>query len=138
MFVRPDKSIRRGDILWTIAGPTRISLNSHSGHGRQLHNWYNSSSEDTMSTLTDENVIQIAKDIARANEVSFAEVTTAPVIDSTGSEAIEIKIVLTPGSSEAIRGERSARTVSQLIQRLADAGEGRFPIVRWQEQVASP
>ena len=35
-------------------------------------------------------------------------------------------------------GEPSARTVSQLMQRLADAGETRFPIVRYEEQVASP
>jgi hypothetical protein len=91
-----------------------------------------------MSTLADEKVIEIAKDVATANNVSFADVTTAPVIDSTGSEAIEVRIVLTPGSSNAIMGEPSARTVSQLMQRLADAGEARFPIVRWQEQIASP
>jgi hypothetical protein len=36
-------------------------------------------------------------------------------------EAIEIKIVLSPGSLDAILGERSARTVSQVIQQLADA-----------------
>jgi hypothetical protein len=91
-----------------------------------------------MSTLTDEKVIEIAKGVATANNVSFASVVTAPAIDSTGSEAIEIKIVLTPGSSDAIMGERSARTVSQLIQKLVDAGEGRFPIVRYEEQVAAP
>jgi hypothetical protein len=90
-----------------------------------------------MSTLTDERVIEIAKSVATANNVSVAKVVTAPVIDSTGSEAIEIKIVLTPGSSGTIMGERSARTVSQVIKELADAGEGRFPIVRYEEQVAS-
>jgi len=90
-----------------------------------------------MHTLTDETVIEIAKEVAKANDVSFAKVVTAPIIDSTGSEAIEIKIILTPGSSKAIRGERSARTISQVIQRLADAGEPRFPIVRYEEQVAS-
>jgi hypothetical protein len=86
-----------------------------------------------MSALTDEIVIQIAKDVAKANNVSFAKVITAPIIDSTGSEATEIKIVLTPGSSKAIMGERSARTISQIILRPADAGEPRFPIVRYQE-----
>ena len=53
-----------------------------------------------MSALSDEQVIEIAKGAATANNVSFASVLTAPVIDSTGSEAIEIKIVLTPGSFE--------------------------------------
>jgi hypothetical protein len=91
-----------------------------------------------MTTLTDEKVIEIAKTIATANNVSFENVVTAPAIDSTGAEAIEIKILLTPGSSEAIMGEASANTVSQVIQRLADAGEERFPIVRYEEKVASP
>ena len=90
-----------------------------------------------MNTLPDEKVIEIAKRIATANSVSFTSVVTAPAIDSTGSEAIEIKIVLSPGSSNAIMGEPSALTVSQLIQNLADAGEGRFPIVRYEEQVAA-
>ena len=85
-----------------------------------------------MSTLTDEKVVEIAKGVATTNKVSFTSVLTAPAIDSTGSEAIEIKIVLAPGSSNAIMGERSARTVSQLIQKLVDAGEERFPIVRYE------
>src|SRR6266567_512082 len=95
--------------------------------GCQRRSCYNCGSKDNMSALTDEKVIEIAKSVATANSISFASVVTAPAIDSTGSEAIEIKIVLTPGSSDAIRGERSARTVSQVIQKLADAGEGRFP-----------
>jgi hypothetical protein len=50
-------------------------------------------------------------------------------------EAIEI--VLSPRSLDAILGERSARTVSRVIQQLADAGEARFLIVTYAEQVAS-
>jgi hypothetical protein len=91
-----------------------------------------------MSTLPDEKVIEITKTIATANNVSFAKIVTAPIIDSTGSEAIEITIILTPGASDAIRGERSARTISQVIQKLADAGEGRFPIVTYEQQLVSP
>jgi hypothetical protein len=86
-----------------------------------------------MSTLADEKVVEIAKQVATANNVSFADVRTAPAIDSTGAAAIEIKYVLTPGSSAAIMGEPSALTVSQLVQRLADAGEERFPIIRYEE-----
>jgi hypothetical protein len=89
-----------------------------------------------MSTLTDEKVIQIAKSVAEANNVSFANVVTAPAIDSTGSEAIEIKFVLSSGTSGSVIGGPSARTVSQLIQKLADVGEERFPIIRYEEEVA--
>ena len=87
-----------------------------------------------MSTLSDERVIEIAKSVATANNVSFSSVLTAPVIDSTGSEAIEIKIVLTPGSSNSIMGEPSAQTVVDVVRELADAGEERSPIVRFYEE----
>jgi hypothetical protein len=89
-----------------------------------------------MSTLPDARVIEIAKSAAKANSVSFADVSLAPAIASTGLGAIEIKIVLPPGSSRSIFGERSARTVSEVIRRLADAGEERVPIVHYEEQGA--
>ena len=85
-----------------------------------------------MTTLTDEKVVEIARAVATANNVGFSTIKTSSAVNSTGSEAIEIKIILTPGSSDAIMGERSARTVSQVIKELADAGEGRFPIVRYE------
>jgi hypothetical protein len=67
--------------------------------------------EDKMSTLTqlgltDEEVIEIAESVATANNISFARALTAPAIDSTGSEAIEIKIVLAPGSSQSSANAR--------------------------------
>jgi hypothetical protein len=88
----------------------------------------------SMPNLDDQNVIHIAKQVATANGVSFTEVVTSPVTDSTGASAIEVKIVLTPGSSDSIIGERSARTVSELIRKLADEGEQRFPIIRYEEK----
>jgi hypothetical protein len=91
-----------------------------------------------MSTLADQEVIEIAKRVATANDVGVENVVLAPAIASTGSPAIEITIVLKPGSSRTILGERSALTISQLIQNLADAGEERPPIVLYEEQVASP
>ncbi len=90
-----------------------------------------------MAALTDQDVVKIAKQVAAANNVSFAEVLTAPTIDSTGASAIEIKFVLTPGSSAAIMGRPSALTVSDLIRELADKGEERLPIVRYEEKVAA-
>jgi hypothetical protein len=90
-----------------------------------------------MSTLTDQEVKKIAEGVAAANNVSVDHVLTAPAMDSTGASAIEIKFVLTPGSSASIMGERSALTVSQLVQQLADKGEERFPIVRCEEKGAA-
>ena len=65
--------------------------------------------------------------------MSVDHVSTAPAVDSTGASAIEIKFVITAGSSSSILGERSARTVSQLVQQLADKGEQRSPIVRYEK-----
>ena len=91
----------------------------------------------SMSMLTDKQVVQIAKQVATANNVPFADVWTTPATDPTGAATIEIKFILTPGSSAGIMGLPSALTVSQLIQQLADQGEERFPIVRYEEQVAA-
>ncbi|MBV8920031.1 hypothetical protein [Bradyrhizobium sp.] len=89
-----------------------------------------------MTILTDKEVIDVARNVAAANGVSVAAVSTA-TLDSPGSPVVEIRFVLTPGSSASIMGERSARTVSQVIQQLADKGEERFPIVRYEEKGAA-
>jgi hypothetical protein len=90
-----------------------------------------------MSELTDEKVKEIASKVATANSVSVASVQTSSTFDSNGSTAIEIKFVLTPGSTSAILGLPSALTTSQVIKQLADAGEERLPIVRYEEQGAT-
>ena len=89
-----------------------------------------------MTMLTDQELVKIAKGVAAKNHVSVEHVLTAPATDSTGASAIEIRIVLTPGSSASIMGPNSALSVSQLVQQLADKGEERSPIVRYEEQVA--
>jgi len=89
-----------------------------------------------MSVLPNERVKAIATKVATANSVSFASVQTSTAVDSNGATAIEIKFVLTPGSTSAIMGMPSALTTSQVIQRLADEGEERLPIVRYEEQGA--
>jgi hypothetical protein len=91
-----------------------------------------------MSQLSDDKIINIASQIATANSVNYTEIKTIPTTDSTGSPAIEIKFVLAPGSSDKISGDPSARTVSQVVQSLADAGEERFPIVRYEYRSVTP
>ena len=92
--------------------------------------------KESMTKLSDEEVKEIAKDVANSNNVSFATVQTSRAVDSAGVPAIEIKFVLTPGSTSSAVGLRSALTTSQLIQRLADAGE-ELPIVRYEERSAT-
>jgi hypothetical protein len=87
-----------------------------------------------VTELTDERIKEIAKDVALGNKVSLAYVLTSRTIDSAGASAIEVKLVLTPGSTSAVVGMPSALTTSQLIQKLADAGEERLPIVRYDEE----
>jgi len=86
-----------------------------------------------MDTLADDKIIRIAKDVANATLLSsdVADVLAAPTLDSTGAEAIEITIVLNPGSLAAIAGPRSARAVTETMRELAEAGEKRFPIMRF-------
>jgi len=43
---------------------------------------------------------------------------------------LEIKYIPPPGSTQSIIGVRSSATVSQLIMEMADADDGRIPIVR--------
>jgi len=91
-----------------------------------------------MTTLADEEIQTIAKDIATANSIPVQAVSTSPVINNPGLVAIEVIISIPPGQSFAIMGGPSARTVSQVIQRLADAGEERFPIVQFGEKSSAP
>jgi hypothetical protein len=92
-----------------------------------------------MSILSDQDVIAVAKDAASANGVSVSSVTTTTTTtaEAIGAPAVEIKVVITPGSSASIMGMPSARTTSQIVRQLADRGEERSPIVRYEEEGAS-
>ena len=87
--------------------------------------------------LSDDEIIKIAKEVATANDVGFVDITTEPAIDSEGAAAVMIKIAIPTGSAAGL-GSRTARTVSQLIGQLADAGEQRFPIIRYEGKGAAP
>jgi hypothetical protein len=90
-----------------------------------------------MTKLPDDVVKRIAKDVAQSNKVSLAVVQTSSTVDSAGMSAIEVKFVLTPGSTSSVMGLPSALTTSQLMQKLADEGEERLPIIRYEEWSAT-
>jgi len=78
-----------------------------------------------MSTLSDQEVVKIAKGVAAANNVSVDQVLTAPAWDSTGASAIEIKYVLTPGEYRILADYEPSRdfTVDETKVAISDARE---------------
>jgi len=86
--------------------------------------------------LEKETINAIAKTVATANlgSQSLSSVTSAPTIDSLGRDAIQITIALTPGSSDAISGTAAVRTSAEINQKLQEAGEERFSIIRYSTQ----
>jgi hypothetical protein len=90
-----------------------------------------------MSVLTDDQVKTMAQNAAAEHGVRVMDVVVAPSIASTGEPALEIKYILPPGSTRSIMGKQSSLTVSRLIMDMADADDGRIPIVRYEELGAS-
>jgi len=90
-----------------------------------------------MTTLPDDKIKEIATGVAVSNSVAVLSVQTSTTVDSDGVSAVEIKFELTPGSTSAVVGLPTALTTSQLIQKLADEGEERLPIVRFEDRGAT-
>jgi hypothetical protein len=91
-----------------------------------------------MATLSDDQIIEIAKEAAAANLASgiWSGAIRNPVsiIDSLGRDGLSITIVLTPGSSSKVTGDMAVTLVFDLNQRLQRAGEDRFSIVRYSSE----
>jgi hypothetical protein len=81
-----------------------------------------------MSVLTDDQVKTIAQKAAREHGVPVVDIGLSPAIASTGEPALEIKYFLPQGS---VIAAGSSATVSQVIMEMADANDGRIPIVRY-------
>jgi len=91
-----------------------------------------------MTTLPDEKIIQITKDVVDENNIPAQAVSASAAIDSAGLPAVEVTISIIPGASFAFFEDgRSSRTVSQVVQRLADEGEERLPVVHFEGNRAS-
>jgi len=89
-----------------------------------------------MDTIEDLGQIDtIAKEVTTANlgHQSVKSVHSSQILDSMGRDALQIEITLTPGSSSAVSGTLASTTIFELNKRLQQAGEERFPIVRWLE-----
>jgi hypothetical protein len=86
-----------------------------------------------MGKLSDDEVKDIAKRIATSHNIRWDDVQTRNVVDSEGVPTREIKFILTPGSTTAVLGLPTALTTSDVMGRLAAAGE-ELPIVRYEER----
>lgn len=91
-----------------------------------------------MTTLPDEEIRTIAKDVALTNAIPVEEVSTAPFFDSEGKVAVEVTILMPPGHISPTWGERYMLTVTGIMSELADKGEERFPLVRIGEKKSAP
>jgi hypothetical protein len=80
-----------------------------------------------------ENVTQISTEVARANlgSQNVVRVESEPTTDSDGKEALNLLIVVAPEFAEAINGDAVLDTLVQIIDRLQEAGDDRFPIIEY-------
>jgi len=86
-----------------------------------------------MTTLKDEQIREIAKNVADANGVPTQAISTTATLDSSGLPAVNVTFSITPGTSfEFLKDGRSAATVIGVIQSVSDAGEERLPIVHFE------
>jgi hypothetical protein len=76
---------------------------------------------------------RIVGEIAKANlaSSSVSSVHSSSMIGSEGQEALKIRIVLTPGSTDYIKGDDTLNTLYEVRYRLQKAGEDRFPIIEY-------
>jgi hypothetical protein len=83
--------------------------------------------------LDTKQIDEIAKNVAvetlgGANVVS---VSSQPKVDWMGDDALEIFVILTPSAPASISGDAVNQTLSKIHDRLQEAGEDRFPFMRY-------
>jgi hypothetical protein len=62
---------------------------------------------------------------------SVSSVTSAPILDSEGHDALRITIILTPGSLDMLGGDQLVDATVEIHDTLQNQGEERFPFVRF-------
>jgi hypothetical protein len=89
-----------------------------------------------MSSMLDlEQVTQISTEIANANfgSQNIIRVESEPTADSDGKDALNLLIVVAPTFAETItiNGDAVLDTLVQIVDRLQEAGDDRFPIIEY-------
>jgi hypothetical protein len=82
-----------------------------------------------------EQVTQISTEIARANfgPQNIIHVESEPTTDSDGKDALNLLIVVAPSFAETItiNGDAVLDTLVQIVDRLQEAADDRFPIIEY-------
>lgn len=78
-------------------------------------------------------VTEISTEVAKAHfgAQNVVRVESEPTTDSDGQEALNLLIVIAPGVIETIDGDEVLDTLVQIIDRLQEAGDERFPIIEY-------
>ena len=84
----------------------------------------------------EERIRSIAREIATATlgGANVDRVMSKEIVDTEGNDALQIMVVLTPGSSETLTGAALLDTMVRLHERLQQEGETRFPFVRYADK----
>jgi hypothetical protein len=93
-----------------------------------------------MKIIDADDILKITREVATRDLATgtVGDVKVAPTFDSTGRDALEITITLTPGSSALVTGNTATTTIFHINQKLQEAGEEPFPIVRWEPTPSKP
>jgi hypothetical protein len=117
-------------IFWTVAVPDAYVFGEGPRAISRKHN--------VMTTLKDEEIQAIAKQVADANNVPIQAISTTATLDSSGLPAVSVTFSIAPGTSfDFFKDGRSSRMVSDVIKLVTDTGEERLPIVHFEVTRAS-
>ncbi len=83
--------------------------------------------------LNPEQISRIVSEVVAANTSpdSVRAVTSEPATAFEGEEAVRITIVVTPDAVAHLEAGPAGDTVVQIMERLRNAGEERFPILQY-------
>ena len=84
----------------------------------------------------EERIRSIAREVATATlgRANVDHVISKEIVDTEGNDALQVMVVLTPGSSDTLSGAALLDTMVKLHERLREEGETRFPFVRYADK----
>lgn len=83
--------------------------------------------------LDDKTITELAGNVARRvlAHGTVERILTQPTTDSVGDDALRITLVMEPDSVPRITGDEAGDLIAGIQQTLHEAGEERFPIIRY-------